>query len=254
MQGDDSAAGTKARNQRELSLAGALEGILHGMRDPHARVDAAFAADPALFAMHRRRQDRLRRLQDLYRLRLDKYLDAALELFQRDEPVDELPDARDGAVQALRDLDSHHVELLQRVHEEFEEELAAHPSAALQHQRGEVAELIASCGMVAIAGGQVATLLGRLRLLDVRRHLVNKPLLAWSAGAIPGLYLAVIGAIYPLQLVRMARRKRQAGADPYFAAAYAMFMMASKFAGTVGIGMFLYRKATGSGVEYRKLV
>jgi hypothetical protein len=149
----------------------------------HARVDAAFAADPALFAMHRRRQDRLRRLQDLYRLRLDKYLDAALELFQRDEPVDELPDARDGAVQALRDLDSHHVELLQRVHEEFEEELAAHPSAALQHQRGEVAELIASCGMVAIAGGQVATLLGRLRLLDVRRHLVNKPLLAWSAGA-----------------------------------------------------------------------
>lgn len=149
----------------------------------HARVDRAFAEDPALFGRHRERQDRLRRLQDLYRLRLDKYLDAALALFRRDQPADELPDAREGAVQALRDLDKHHLELVARVHDEFEAELSLRPSKPLQRERDEVAELIDSCAMVAVAGGHVATLLGRLRLLNLQACLRDKPVMAWSAGA-----------------------------------------------------------------------
>lgn len=149
----------------------------------HLRVDRAFAEDPGLFARHRERQDRLRRLQDLYRLRLDKYLDAAVALFRRDQPADELPDAREGAIQALRDLDNHHVELVSRVHDEFEAELAIRPSKALQREREEVAEQIDASSLVAIAGGHVATLLGRLRLLGMQQLLANKPVMAWSAGA-----------------------------------------------------------------------
>ncbi len=71
----------------------------------------------------------------------------------------------------------------------------------------------------------------------------------------PGTLLAGMAAVYPLQLVRMARRKRAAGADPNFAAAHALFMMASKFAGITGIIAFLYRKMTQSvpgPIEYRK--
>jgi glycosyltransferase involved in cell wall biosynthesis len=78
---------------------------------------------------------------------------------------------------------------------------------------------------------------------------------AWCSGVIPGVVPAALLAVYPLQLVRMARRKRAAGADPSFAAAYALFMMASKFAGLTGMAAFLFRTLTQSApslIEYRK--
>lgn len=79
--------------------------------------------------------------------------------------------------------------------------------------------------------------------------------IAWSSGVMPGLVPAAMLAVYPLQLVRMARRKRAAGADPNFAAAHALFMMASKFAGLAGMAAFLFRRLTQSApglIEYRK--
>ena len=51
-----------------------------------------------------------------------------------------------------------------------------------QH-RAEVHGILSECDAVAIAGGHVSTLIGRMRLLDVAAGMTDKPILAWSAGA-----------------------------------------------------------------------
>src|SRR5688572_25298279 len=48
-----------------------------------ARVEAIFAKDPELLTAMRLRHDALRRLQDVYRLRLDHLLEAARALLKR---------------------------------------------------------------------------------------------------------------------------------------------------------------------------
>lgn len=52
----------------------------------------------------------------------------------------------------------------------------------IRHRR-EVADIIADSSALAIAGGHVAALLNRLRLLDVGGALGGVPVIAWSAGA-----------------------------------------------------------------------
>src|SRR5262245_44508770 len=60
----------------------------------YARTERAFAQDRELQVAHRRRQTRLREMQDLYRLRLDHAKDAARELLALDGDPDVLRRAR----------------------------------------------------------------------------------------------------------------------------------------------------------------
>lgn len=201
-------AGWQEREAEDSELQDAIDHRAVNLR-LHHRVDQVFAADPELFRAHRKRQDELRKLQDLYRVRLDAYISAARELFHHVESVqrpqnsltsqiaavglgDELDESeeeamlaaeRDDAVQTLRRLDDHHLRQIHAIHAKFEAEFQPGRSKALQQQRDEVAEIMAGCSIVAIAGGHVATLLGRLRLLDVQTHLAGKPIVAWSGGA-----------------------------------------------------------------------
>ncbi len=150
----------------------------------HQRVDRVFAEDSELFAAHRKRQDRLRHLQDLYRLRLDAYLGAAQALFHRDDShADLLAAERTGAVLALQVLDSHHIRQIQAIHAEFEEQVRPGERPALRRERQEVLDLLHSCELAAIAGGHVATLLARIRLMGLADQLGQRPVVAWSAGA-----------------------------------------------------------------------
>lgn len=157
----------------------------------HARLDRVFALDPELFRAHRARQDKLRRLQDLYRVRLNAYIGAAQELFHHaagddDEPAEMEPMLaveRADAVQTVQRLDAHHLAHIVAIHEAFEREIVPGKRPALVRERAEIAAIMDQCALVAIAGGHVATLLGRLRLLDVAAHFGAKPVLGWSAGA-----------------------------------------------------------------------
>lgn len=149
----------------------------------HQRVDDVFAHDPELFAAHRARQDRLRQLQDLYRLRLARALDAAQDLFARTAPPDLIEPEREAAVAAIQTLDDHHLQRIRGIHAEFEDAWKPGERDVLARHRAEVHAIVRDCGMIAIAGGHVATLLGRLRLLDVRAAFGDRPVVAWSAGA-----------------------------------------------------------------------
>jgi hypothetical protein len=149
----------------------------------YARYDEVLARDPELAAGLRDRQRELRQLQRLYRIRLDYALEAAREMMRRDRGGDALLEQRRSAIRAIRLLDRQHLRRLRRVHEAFEERWhpARRPSVA--RQRDEIAGLLARCEAVAVAGGHVSVLLNRMRLFDLPPLIDERPVVAWSAGA-----------------------------------------------------------------------
>ncbi len=175
-------AGWQERESEDDELSAALGNRAVNLR-LHARTDAVFAQDRQLFSAHRRRQDNLRQLQDIYRMRLDHLMASATVLMSRAGPAELLEPERIDTIEQLRALDAHHLRRIRDVHEAFEiQELPGERRALAQH-RAEVQGILEECDAVAIAGGHVSTLIGRMRLLDVAAGMTHKPILAWSAGA-----------------------------------------------------------------------
>ncbi len=147
------------------------------------RAEAVFAEDPGLAESHRSRQDRLRALQSLHRVRLRHTLEAARQLMARQGESDDLDTERDAALRQLTDLDTEHAERLKAVHRAWGEQvrLAERPSVA--RHRAEVADVLGGVSFLAVAGGHVVVVLNRLRLFDVLGLWGDGPVVAWSAGA-----------------------------------------------------------------------
>ena len=91
-----------------------------------ARVERIFERDRELLSAMRQRHDTLRRVQELYRLRLHGAMEATKELFRR--PGDDLwtTAERHDALVMLQGIDSQHVERVAQVHAEFEQLLRRH--------------------------------------------------------------------------------------------------------------------------------
>jgi peptidase E len=69
------------------------------------------------------------------------------------------------------------------IHRQFDERRAALDIPIATAQRDKILEKVAKAGLVLIAGGHVAVLLNRMRLFRLSDSLLNKPVIAWSAGA-----------------------------------------------------------------------
>lgn len=176
-------AGWQERELEHGELAEHLERPVVNL-ELYRRAEEVFAADRELFAAYRRRQDRLREIQRLYRLRLDHALAAVRELERRrGGTADLVGEARRAAMADLRRLDAEHVARVAEAHGEFVAGWGERRAAATEAHRRELAELLEGCEAVGIAGGHVAVLLNRLRLFEVDGLLGGRPLLAWSGGA-----------------------------------------------------------------------
>lgn len=175
-------AGWQEREDEDDELKAAL-GLPGQNLRLYARWERLRMEDPVLARAHRERQDRLRRLQSLYRERLGGLMTTARKLHEMDGPPDLLEPERRSAISAVRALDEHHLQRVVETNLAFEEE--AHPGAraAVAGQRAELARILGDCEAVVIAGGHVAVLLNRLRLFRLDTLLRDKPLIAWSAGA-----------------------------------------------------------------------
>ena len=150
----------------------------------YERAETALQGDGELRTALRDRQDRLHRLQELYRLRLDHALEPARTLMRRSGSDRLLDEHRRAAIRALRTLDRQHLTRLRAIHVEFERRWQPAEREALARPRAEIATELGDCRALLIAGGHVAVLLNRLRLFDPIALLDGRPLLAWSAGAI----------------------------------------------------------------------
>lgn len=148
-----------------------------------SRVESIFEQDPELLQAMRQRHDLLRRLQEIYRLRLEHQLEAARALLRRIGDGALLEPDRQSAVEMVRTLDREHVERVAQVHREFEARWQPGQRDSVQPHAAAVAELVADAPCVCLAGGHVGVLLHRLRLFGLPQLLADKPVVAWSAAA-----------------------------------------------------------------------
>jgi hypothetical protein len=149
-----------------------------------ARVETIYREDPELHAAVRARHDRMRRLQALHQHRLAHAVEAARGL--RDIPdvaLDLAADERRDAIEAIRALDRAHLDRLRGLHQAFWERWRPEDRPAVARHREELCEVLRPCIALCVAGGHVAILLNRLRLLGVLDLCPELPVVAWSAGA-----------------------------------------------------------------------
>ena len=149
----------------------------------YQRAESVFAKEPALRELHRERQDKLRELQRLYRIRLVPTITAARKLMRTRADAELLRLEQRAAITQLRALDSHHLRRIQAIHQTFNERRAELDLPQALIQREEVHRIMEKAALVLIAGGHVAVLLNRIRLFGADRLLAQKPVIAWSAGA-----------------------------------------------------------------------
>lgn len=149
----------------------------------HARSDEVAEEETEFVAAWTVRQKHLRRLQEFYRLRLDGIDDAAGAISVRHAEPELLEEQIEISVSQLRHLDEDHLRRCAEIRARFDEKWQAPALPSLMAQREAVAEELQDCTALVIAGGHVVALLNRLRLFDVFSALGDRPIIAWSAGA-----------------------------------------------------------------------
>ena len=149
----------------------------------HARAEDVFRTDREFFLGYLERRRRLHELQDLYRLRLGHLVKALRELLRRRGDRDLLKPERAAALADLRRLDAHQVRRIAEVHAGWEERWRPAEREALARHRRAVETLSRNAAAFAVAGGNVAILLNRLRLFGFADLAARRPVFAWSAGA-----------------------------------------------------------------------
>lgn len=148
-----------------------------------ARVERIFERDKELLQAMRQRHDTLRRVQELYRLRLGGLMEASRELLRRGD-ADELVVAEQAdAWELVRGLDAQHVRRVTQIHAEFEGRVRPAERDAVVGERRALQRLLDGAGALLVAGGHIAVLLHRLRLFDLFSAWGDRPVVAWSAGA-----------------------------------------------------------------------
>ncbi len=175
-------AGWEEREDDDAELVAHLDGRAVNL-NVWGRLEDVFQKDPELLEAMRARHDRLRQLQAVYRDRLDHALEAARQMLSMSGDALLLDPEREAAIDDVRRLDAHHLRRVRALHAEFQERWRPGERAAVAQQRAEVRGLLEGCAGLCIAGGHVAVLLNRMRALDVLDGLGERPIFAWSAGA-----------------------------------------------------------------------
>lgn len=176
---------TAGWQEREGELADLEEHLARRTTDLelYRRAEAVFREDKELHEAYRERQLMLIEMQRLYRRRLDHAMTAARELSDETGASAALDYERRSALRAIRTLDREHLRRIRLVQEHFERTWAPLSRAAVVTHQQEIAAILAESGAVLVAGGHVEVLLNRLRFFGLRELLLDRAIIAWSAGA-----------------------------------------------------------------------
>lgn len=148
-----------------------------------SRVERIFAREPQLLTAMRQRHDALRRAQELYRLRLAGLVGPARALFVHEGDPAIVGPELDGAIAMVKTLDEQHCKRIAELHREFDARVQPKQLATVKQHHAEIAEALEGAQALCIAGGHVGVLLHRLELFDVLGIWGERPIVAWSAGA-----------------------------------------------------------------------
>ncbi len=165
------------------------EALVEQLRRPavnlalHARSERVYALEPLYAKARAARQARLQHLQRFYRMRLEAVDEAARAIAVRHVEAELLLEQQSITVAQMRQLDDDHLSRCQAEWTAFDQQWPAAEQASIAQERAAIAEQIDRCAAIVIAGGHLTALLNRLRLFDVLATVGNKPIVAWSAGA-----------------------------------------------------------------------
>ncbi|MFA9432173.1 Type 1 glutamine amidotransferase-like domain-containing protein [Egicoccus sp. AB-alg2] len=150
----------------------------------YARWADALRDDDELAQADRARRDRIDELQALYLRRLHHAMEGISALRHHAARDPGLRDAEMAdAVEEIRRLDARHLDRIDEVEADFAQQLRLSERPVVAEHRAAVARLVGGTEAVAIAGGHVAVLLHCLRLFGLTGVLGERPVIAWSAGA-----------------------------------------------------------------------
>jgi len=175
-------AGWEEREREDEELSDHLAGRTVNL-EMYRRAEEVFQRDPELYEAMRERRDTMRELQEIYRMRLSYALAAARELMAKEGDAELLEPQRQEAIEVVRRLDEFHLKRLLEVHARFEEAHRPRERESVAEHRAELERLIDGACAVCVAGGHVAILINRLRMFGLRDLVGDRPLIAWSAGA-----------------------------------------------------------------------
>lgn len=175
-------AGWEERESEDLELEQHLDCEVRNL-ELWGRGENVFQHDPELFGALLERFDRLRRVHELYRLRLQHLSPIARQLLSQEGDDELFEPEREAAIGDLRRLDEHLLGRIASIHEAFVERWNPRGREHVVRQREEIAQRLDGASVLCIAGGHVGVLLSRMRLFDVLGLWGDRPVVAWSAGA-----------------------------------------------------------------------
>ena len=175
-------AGWEEREDEDDELAAHLRGRAVNLR-VFARVDVIYQRDPELHRALLRRYETIRKLRDLYRLRLDHALATVRELAETHAAPALLEPEIEHALAVVRDLDRHYLGRVAEIHARFLRRWSPAERDLVARQREEVAAVLRNVEALCVAGGHVGVLLNRMRLLGLPELAGDLPIVAWSGGA-----------------------------------------------------------------------
>lgn len=149
----------------------------------YARAETLFQAHPELHEAYRARQGQLKEQQRLYRLRLKHLMVAARQVLRSDGDPTLLAAERRHAIAQLRALDRHHQQRVQSIHDDFTSRFGTGRYAPLKPHVIEIRQDLDACQALLITGGNIIVLLNRILLFDLGSLVGDRPIIAWSAGA-----------------------------------------------------------------------
>ncbi|MCU0697855.1 MAG: hypothetical protein MUC96_15120 [Myxococcaceae bacterium] len=175
-------AGWQEREDEDEELVQHLDGNTINLM-LYKRGEQLFREDREFALAHKERQNLLRSLQDVYRLRLERALDAEAVVRLSKQPESIRHEVEQACIDAIRDLDAWHLYQCAKVRAEFNEKWKPLQRPAIARHRGDLIESLSDCGAIAIAGGHVAVLVNRLLLFGLESLIGARTVFAWSAGA-----------------------------------------------------------------------
>ncbi len=174
-------AGWEDREGDDQELDQVMDGRSRNLR-LYARMVEVLEQDQEFAAAALRFRDAMDDLAGVYGTRLHLALEAVYAVGRRVGRSDVVAAGVDDAIEAVRALDAWYLDRLRVLYGELDATGTLQRSELIGRHRAEVSEILAGCGVLAVAGGHVGVLLRAMQLFDVRPH-ADLPVVAWSAGA-----------------------------------------------------------------------
>lgn len=149
----------------------------------YQKAEQLTAAYPKFAQAYHERQENLKDLQRLYRLRCKQLMMAARLALRAEANPEILEVEQHHAMGQVRELDRHHLRSIQAIHQDYDPVFNDLTSGEIAAFTNEISGLLAGCESLLITGGNVMVLLNRLNLFGLYKMLADKHLVAWSAGA-----------------------------------------------------------------------